>query len=237
MKKYITTCDQYLPLLKYNAYFFNKYWNSDEEVTVLGYAKPDFDLPPNFTFYSFGHQSDYSIYWSNAVRIFFESVKDPYFLIFADDTFLIKPVDLERLDRIERLFIDNRIQKAFLDVATKKFVGKTVSDGIIEIAQGQYPKYRNGLPGSIWQRDHFLKYLKPNLTIWQFETTNFKMAAREMATVVIASETFLTLNVINKGRFNHKNVAERQALGLLKDEDLEIIRKNYSGFEADVILK
>ncbi|KKK57355.1 hypothetical protein LCGC14_3055310, partial [marine sediment metagenome] len=55
MKVYVSTSNQYLHLVKIYAYLFNKFWNRPgQEVVVLGYDAPTFDLPDNFSFVSMG---------------------------------------------------------------------------------------------------------------------------------------------------------------------------------------
>jgi len=72
MTVYVTTCDKYSHLLKGFAYLFNKYWGAEQAVVVLGFAKPDFELPPNFKFHSMEEKETRP--WTDNLKTYFESI-------------------------------------------------------------------------------------------------------------------------------------------------------------------
>ena len=89
LKLYIPTCNKYLWLIKPFSFLFNKFWDDSIEVIYLGYKTPDFDLPSNFSFVSFGDDDNLSN-WARDLRTYFESVEDEYFMVTVDDSFLIE---------------------------------------------------------------------------------------------------------------------------------------------------
>lgn len=56
---WITSCEKYYPALKPMAWLMEKYWQPAPKVVVMGFSQPDFELPPNWSFYSVGRQEDY----------------------------------------------------------------------------------------------------------------------------------------------------------------------------------
>ena len=51
---YILTSDRGIDTIEGFQYCFNKYWNSSQQVTILGYRSPTFKLSDNFKFISLG---------------------------------------------------------------------------------------------------------------------------------------------------------------------------------------
>ena len=75
MRVIIPTCDPHLFVLKGFSYCFNKYWGEDFKVTILGFSKPDFELPDNFEFVSMAdEQVGKAKGWSNYVIEYIESI-------------------------------------------------------------------------------------------------------------------------------------------------------------------
>lgn len=92
----VTTSDKNMHLLRGFAHLFNKYFSMFQPVTVLGYAKPNFDLPRNFTFVSLGRQQDYPFRkWSDALLDFL-SVRPDWdtFMLLLEDYYLVRAVDV-----------------------------------------------------------------------------------------------------------------------------------------------
>lgn len=227
MKKYLITSDKYLPLLRGYPYFFNKHWSSEEEVTVLCYKKPDFDLTDNFKTHSLGKQSDYGRYWTNALIPYFKAVNESYFLILLEDLFLRIAVDIDTLNEMESMVADGVVQKAHLSKPMKEGGRKKiVSDNIVEINKSEAAVLiRTTTQPSIWNKKHFLNYLKPNRTAWQFETDAKRMASKEEAIVVAPknSRIFHSMNILRRGRFNLRGMNGVIKNGYLDKEDIEVV--------------
>lgn len=224
MKKYVITCDRYLILLKGVAHFFNRYWSSDEEVVILCYKKPNFSLPDNFIIHSLGDQRDYGRYWTNALIPYFNSVNDKYFMIILDDLFLREQIDLETLNEMEDMVKYNGVDKACLHkIVAKSDWEEVVSDNIVKINRATKTaiNHRTTLQPAIWRKKHFLKCLKPNYSVWDFEINNINMSRLEK-TVVIGPKirrVYVKLNLILKGRINNKGLKSIK----LDNEDNQII--------------
>ena len=84
MKIIVTTSDKYHHLLPVFFYLYNKYWGASFD--LVGYAKPECELPANCTWVSLGVQGD-KTEWSTDLRRYFEQQPD-YFVWMMEDTFL-----------------------------------------------------------------------------------------------------------------------------------------------------
>jgi hypothetical protein len=170
MKIYISTANSYLHLIKPFYYLFNKFWSPDQQVTVLGYDEPEFNLPNNFDFISLGKQEGGIKMWSTDLRKFFESIDDEFFIHTVEDHFLTWPVNFGILSRLISLLDDNVGRIGLTnDMPNKAYdiYGRCDRYDIIERRQDQ--QYRLSLLWGIWNREYILKYLEPGLDPHDFE--------------------------------------------------------------------
>ncbi len=174
MKIICTTSNKYLHLLKISCYLFNKNWSSEQQVEIVGYDKPEFELPPNFTFYSLGKQTDTNKDFSNDLRKYFEK-QDDWFIWYFDDTFL-KSLDLFKFDILKSLIREPNVGRINLTYAGRiqdHFKSWTVRGNVI-IENTQTARYRICTQISLWNRKFLLQYLKPNMSPWDFESQDPK---------------------------------------------------------------
>ncbi len=175
MKIICTTSNKYSHLLKISCYLFNKNWNPDQEVEIVGYDKPNFELPKNFTFYSLGKQTDTAKDFSNDLRRYFEN-QDDWFIWYFDDTFF-KSIDFIKLDLLKTLIQVKNTGRINLTYAGRiqdhiKFDHWITTHRFIE--NTQTARYRICTQPSIWNRKFLLEYLKPNMSPWDFESQDPK---------------------------------------------------------------
>lgn len=192
MRVIIPTCDPHLFVLKGFSYFFNKYWGDDFDVTILGFSKPDFELPDNFEFVSMGkEQVGKAKGWSNYVLEYINSIEDEHFIFGIDDFCLARPFDRELYhilesipswigdmgDKIGRIDLQPSLQYARnpRDVTTYK---KFEDFEVIELAQRSTQEFIYRITGqfSIWNREYFLKNLKPDWSPHDWELIGGQMA-------------------------------------------------------------
>lgn len=171
MKIIVTTSNNYHHLLKIFIYLFNKNWSIDQEVEVVGYKKPEFELPVNFTFYSMGEQTDTNKDFSNDLRKYFEK-QDDWFIWLFEDSF-IKQVDFNGLSVLKLLTSIPGVGRINLSNETIK-QDHFESIHVVKYNQiyenTQSARYRLSTQPSIWNKRFLLQYLKPNLSPWEFET-------------------------------------------------------------------
>lgn len=171
MKIICTTSDNYLHILPIFCYLFNENWDKRIQVEIVGYKKPEFELPPNFSFHSLGVQSNNKKDFSNDLSKYFEK-QDRFFIWLMEDTF-IKKIDNKALERSIQL-IDkyNQIGRINLTTETLKQTNFFLEDiGEYRLFENtQTANYRLSTQPSIWSREFLLNYLTPNLSPWEFET-------------------------------------------------------------------
>ena len=173
MKIIVTTSNKYHHLLKIFVYLFNKNWSDKQQVEIVGYDAPNFDLPNNFTFYSLGQQIGDAKNFTRDLRKYFEK-QDHFFIWLFDDSF-IRSVDFNKLEILQRLTSFNDLDSIgrinLSNHCRLQFhTGYDVIAGYRIIAQTQESKYRLSTQPSIWNKDFLLKYMKDDLTPWEFET-------------------------------------------------------------------
>lgn len=187
MKIIVTTSNKYLHILPIFTYLFNKYWGGPCE--IVGYAKPDFELPDNFTFHSMGKQGSVKE-WSTDLRKYFEQ-QDEWFIWMMEDTFIKEHVNypslyacfsytenrhIGRINLTREVFsqeyeyFDDYSEISTAPIGLRVPVGAPYTHRCQVYKNTQTARYRLSTQPSIWNKDFLLQYLKPGLTPWQFET-------------------------------------------------------------------
>mgnify|MGYP001043212816 CR=1 FL=1 len=179
MKIFIPASNKYLHLLKGYSILFNKYWKN-QQVVVLCYDKPKDELPNNFEIVSLGEER--GKYWTNGMIPFFTSLEDEYFVFTIEDHFLIKSVDVAKVEKLEEMVKKGIADKAMLHSHLNAKHGEDYGNGFIKLRQDG--EYRTTIHPAIWRRDYLLRYLKPNYTIWDFEVKNMPESKRDGATIL-----------------------------------------------------
>ena len=94
MRVLVTTCDHYHSVLKIFIHQFLRHWGQDQEVLILGFARPNYDLPESFSFKSLGQGEEYPPHrWTDALAKALSSVQDEVFVLMLDDYILTRPVN------------------------------------------------------------------------------------------------------------------------------------------------
>jgi hypothetical protein len=174
---YVTTCDEMSFCLQAFCYLFNKFWPYETTINVLGYEDLKFDLPNNVKFHSLGKDLGADNWSNDMIKFFSDNKEHDYFLMAPEDGFLIKEVDENLLNAA--LFYSKssfNANKSFLrfgltDCVSSRphhVLGK-LNESSDLILSAPFSDYRHSLQHSIWNRENFLKMLKPNMNPWQIE--------------------------------------------------------------------
>lgn len=171
MKIICTTSNSHLHILPIFCHLFNKYWDNKQVVEIVGYSKPNFDLPINFKFHSLGKQTDNKKDFSNDLMKYFNS-QDDWFIWTMEDTFIKDYVDFKALETLA-VFADSeyygRINLSGECVCQKHIKHCTVN-GFQIYENTPHAEYRLSTQISMWNKNFLLKYLTPDLSPWEFET-------------------------------------------------------------------
>lgn len=164
MKIIVTTSDKYHHILPVFFYLYNKYWGASFE--LVGYKKPECELPDNCTWVSLGEQGDKNN-WSTSLRGYFEQQPD-WFVWLMEDT-LIKGNFSEI--SIKMLFLREEIGKVCL---TDDIIRREHTKHAFTVTAHPSSRYRLSTQPSIWNKKYLLQYLTPCLSPWDFETLDPK---------------------------------------------------------------
>lgn len=202
---YLWTSNQQLHCVQAYAYLFNKFWPFEQEVTVLGYKQPEFQLPDNFNFTSLGEQRGPK-FWSNDMKDYFATSKHKAFYMVPEDALLIKEVDKELLSLAIKIALLKEDEKFLRFGLTADIQGRSHEiikeyDDFDLIRASQSEIYRFSLQQSIWSTKNFLSSLELNQSPWDFELNNSK--SRNNGLDVYATKRKYCIhstNVYKKGR-------------------------------------
>ena len=168
---YVTVSDKYQWLLKPFCYLFNKFWGENQKVTFLCYKPIKFNLPSNFSFISLGEDLGPNK-WSNSLIDFFKTTKETHFILGLEDQFITGPIKKNILNILLKECSNPKVGRINLmrdTVNRPHSLYKKINEDFSIIEAKQNSSYRISLMWSVWNKEYFLKYLKPNMSAWEFE--------------------------------------------------------------------
>lgn len=198
MKYYILTSDKYNFLLEGYTELFNKHWDSDIQVIVLGFDTPDVTLPDNFVFESLGKQSDWNT-WSGPLIEYFSRVTDKYFFMSFEDHYLVDDVNTQ-LFQEAMSYCGGSVDKVYLMIDNKT-LREPYKGNFYNSLDEKGANVNNSLLPAIWKREFFLRLLDPNIkTAHEFEGVNNK----KLNGCIIQSKNIIypSIDAARKGNFH-----------------------------------
>lgn len=161
----VSTCNKYLWALRPFAHQFNKYWSTEQEVIVGGYAPPTkygIELPSNFAFHQIQPKEFAREKRSDGLIRFFKQMPDEIFVWMLEDFWLIKRVDTNAINLLTKYMHDNpnilRIDLSRDRTREGIDYGKL---GHIDLIQS-LPRmsYHWSHQGALWRKSLMLKYMR-----------------------------------------------------------------------------
>lgn len=237
MKIYLITSNKYTKkLCPVNVHFLNKYWPNNQ-ITIVGYDDVNMleNLPKNVSKVCLGNQKDYGSTWTSALIPFFKKVTEDYFTIVFDDHILMNLVDEKKIFSLENQFLNNNADKAMIGGGIPLKESSIFKKDKNLVVFNQNVMYRLSLHPAIWSKKYFLKYLKPNLTPWEFELQN--RAKFDNAVILNYNynypeqpHLFSYLELYTKGKINIDNkgnvITNQPSSRYFNIEDLKYIWEN-----------
>jgi len=154
------------------AYLFQIYWSSMQPVVVLGYTRPDFELPPNFEFYSCGEDGGQE-HWTDGVIRGLKEKGDDVFVLLLDDYWLSRRADNVGVNTLSD-YVYNNPDILRMDLTTDRlYNGRMFELGpyghydLLETPPGA--EYQMSLQAGIWRRKLLLDLLQPGMSPWKVE--------------------------------------------------------------------
>jgi hypothetical protein len=169
---YVTTCNRYLWALRPFSYLFNLYWSELQHVVVIGFTRPDYNLPANFEFYSAGEDTGQKS-WSTALMRALHEMDDELFTLLLDDYWLQRTVDTAGVATLAD-YMQQHPRVLRMDLTTDRLY----AGGMFDVeAFGHYDiletppstPYQMSTQAGIWRRSLLLELLRPEMTPWEVE--------------------------------------------------------------------
>lgn len=224
---YISTCDSNSFVLKYFQYFFNKYWDKELNVKILGFNKPNIEFENNFEFISLGENQVGGAHgWTNYLINYFESINDECFVFGLDDFMICRPVEKNVFSTSLSLMNDyiGRIDLQPLQYARDPslLIPFTEKNSIkyFKLAQSDPNNlglYRISAAFSIWNKKWFLKNMKINLTPWEWELQGTEVSENDGYEVLGSYDKY----AIKKSELLSNNWAGKINVLGIKEEDIK----------------
>ena len=173
---HIWTSDKNMVCLPATCYLFNSFWPNKEQVKILGYKKPNLELPDNFEFISLGTQRGPKK-WSNDMIDFYSSADCEYFYSIWEDAFILKNVDNSIISLINQLIEKDKNFFKFnltADVSSRSHQVLRKFENFDLILADQLSRYRFSTQHCVWNKKIFLDKLELNQTPWDFELNDSK---------------------------------------------------------------
>jgi hypothetical protein len=144
-------------------------------VQVVGFAKPDFDLPENFHFVSMGEMSNYPVNkWSDALIDYLILNEDlHHFVLMLEDYWVTRPANIQAV----KMLYDYAVQFGDvlkIDLVADRLYAAGMTDydncGYLDLVLSDYKsQYQMSLMTGIWSRELMLRFLVRNESPWEVE--------------------------------------------------------------------
>jgi hypothetical protein len=156
---------------------FNKYWSNKQQVDIVGFNKPEFELLDNFNFVSIADYN-YSVErWTNFLIAYLESIQDDHIILFLEDYWLNKPIDdVAVLAMWEYAAKEPNLLRIDLtaDRTSQRYTLYHEYFGYQIIQTKAGSPYQMSYQTAIWNRKNLLEVLVPGETPWQSEIDGSK---------------------------------------------------------------
>lgn len=166
----VLTNDNHLWCLRPFMHQFRKYW-PDQEVTVYGFAKPEFTLLPTFSFVSIGRQMP-AIQWSNALMSVLQRIGNDFFVLMLEDYWLTDRVDEECVEAAVA-FTKERIGVLRVDLTADRVSFQHQDAGTYRgyemVRSNAHAAYLMSFQAGVWDRNMLRQALVPNESPWDTE--------------------------------------------------------------------
>jgi len=173
---FIVTCDKTSHILKLTIPLFDKYWNIEKNVKILGFNKPDVELPSDYSFISMKPKQLSIDDWANDIANALDKEESKYIIFMLDDFTPIDYINVEVYNRLCALMeFDENIVRCSLGSDMYYYSPSVVIDtydGYSIIEQLQSSDYRITCQPSIWNRKYLISFLRKSTNPWHFETNN-----------------------------------------------------------------
>lgn len=202
MTMLILSCDKFSDLWDGHVKQLEEYWPERNFKTYIVTDKVSEKKYRNVEVFSAGD----NVEWSDRLLKALELVDTEYVFITLDDYYLIRPVSVEKMDRLVEMMDQHELDYVRLfkrpTKATKEPIPGYTKAYFVESSQ----KYSVNLYSGIWKTDFMKSCVAEPLNPWQFEVELPKMACEYGAKCAVSNnKDFVILDVVRKGKLLHNS--------------------------------
>lgn len=165
----VYTCNEYADVLPGFAYLFQTFWSALQPVAYAGC--PKMDLPANFTWYDV--QSRVAERWSDGLIEFLDMLDDTIICWLLEDYYLCRGVHHQAVaSLVDYMRMHPDILK--IDLTGDRLYSGDAKDvdywGHLDIITTSWDTpYQFSTQAALWNREHLLSVLRPEMSPWDFE--------------------------------------------------------------------
>jgi len=171
---YIITCDKSNHVLNVTIPLLEKYWNIPKSVKILGFGKPNTQLPDGYEFISMRPTQLSIDDWGIDIASIIERDNNELVMFMLDDFLPIDHVNPEILNVLYSKFNDPNTFRCALGI-DMHFWGYDIVDKVTDghlIKMKPESSYRVTTQPSLWRRKSLIQFLRSTTNPWNFETKN-----------------------------------------------------------------
>lgn len=184
IKVYLSSCDKTSHILNSTIYLWKKFTYDKVDITILGFKKNEnLKLYNNVHFIELAESQESVNLWSKYIYNYLKNIKDEFIIFAMDDEF---PIDYlnENLLNLTLSTLKSNNKYGLCNIGNTiyeknrpfKFI---IDESTYNIWERNANEYKiNGQP-VLWRTNYLLKQLKRNLTPWEFEIENSKLAIND----------------------------------------------------------
>lgn len=187
-----------------------KYGLTDIEsnnIDVVGFSPPKFELPSHFNFVSLGRFEDYPVYrWSDALLYYLERLSQPYVLLMLEDYWLMRQVNVRAVVEAMKWMEGGAIR---FDLSSDRLYSSPIMDvgsvGVLDVFVAPSQDYCLSFQAGIWNVEHLLEFIVPGENPWQAElngSARFSAAGMPYAIYGMRQWPIRYQIVVNKGKMD-----------------------------------
>jgi hypothetical protein len=170
----VLTNDKALWAIRPFAALFNRFWSKDQRVEVVGFSRPSFVMPANFSFASMGKENWPAERWTDQLIHYLEELAGDHLVLMLEDYWLKKYVDVACVEAMWRLAQELGDRLLRIDLTTdrsKRPMARFYEDweGFNVISTPADSPYQMSYQAAIWHRKNLLDVLVSGETPWQSE--------------------------------------------------------------------
>jgi len=214
---YIITCDKTNHVLNVTIPLLDKYWNISKSVKIVGFSKPDIELPNDYEFISMKPTQESIDDWCKDIYSVIQNDPNEFIIFMLDDFLPIDYVNTEILNYFyDELTNNSNLVRCGLGIDMSFLPYRIIEtfDNYSVFELSQQSPYRITTQPSIWRKEYLLNFLSRSTNPWNFETQNNPMDDKRIISTV-GNHTF---RYVEESALSGRHPNKFNILGLRHDD-------------------